>query len=507
MLEANLSRRGFLRMVGGTAAAMMIGGCGEETARAGGKAGLERKKPNIIFILADDMGYGDLRCLNPESKIPTPNMDRIAKEGMRFTDAHSGSAVCTPTRYGVLTGRYCWRSRLKRGVLGGYSSPLLEPGRPTVASFLRENGYETACVGKWHLGLGWQRTDKGKKILYDKPLTDTPVTHGFDYSYIIPASLDMAPYVYIENDRVTELPTEHAKASGRPKFWRAGPKAPGFEFEEVLPTLTDKAIGFIKRHKKEKGDSPFFLYFALTAPHTPWVPKNEFKGKSKAGIYGDFVVEVDWTIGQILKTLDELNLKDDTLVIVTSDNGSHWLPEWIKEFDHRANYIYRGMKSDIWDGGHHVPFIARWPKVIKAGSVSNELTCLTDLFATCADIVGKPLPANAAEDSFSILDAMKGGKGKREAAVIHHSISGMFAIRKGRWKMVLGKGSGGWSSPKTPKGGIVDPAKTVDVEGQLYDMVNDPEEKVNLFDKRPEVVRELKGLLEKYAKDGHSRVM
>jgi arylsulfatase A-like enzyme len=455
-------------------------------------------KPNIVVVLADDLGYGDPVCYNKDSKIPTPNIDRFATQGMRFTDAHTPSAVCTPTRYGLLTGRYCWRTKLARGVLQGYSPLLIEPGRMTVASLLKEQGYATACVGKWHLGLG-----KDEKTDYRKPLRPGPNAVGFDYAFIIPASLDMPPYVFVENERATKLPTEHIADSkmrryGGEGFWREGAIAPGFRHVDVLPTFQEKALSFLRKQTRDK---PFFLYLPLNAPHTPWMPTAEFRGKSKADYYGDFVAQVDSAVGAVLKALDEAKLADNTLVIFTSDNGAHWLPEDIKKFDHRANGNLRGMKADIWEGGHRVPFIVRWPGHVKPGTTCDEVICLIDLLATTADVVGAKLPKDAGEDSFSIVPAFKGEPLKKplREAIVHHSGDGTFAIRQGPWKLAMALGSHGFSLPKDVKPEPKGP------KGQLYNLADDPGEMKNLWLDKPEIVDRLTKLLEQYKKEGRSR--
>lgn len=466
--------------------------------------------PNIIFIMADDMGYGDLSCLNPESGVKTPHMDRIAEEGMIFTDAHSPSAVCTPTRYGVLTGRYCFRTSLKSGVLVGHSPSLIEKGRMTVASLLGNAGYHTACIGKWHLGLDWARHDTAKPLItgsiWDSPNTENvdyngeinggPADHGFDYSFIIPASLDMTPYCYISNKKLIAPITDTTAGQNNPRgvFWRPGDLQKGVTIEGVLPRLTEEAVKYIDGRSGK--NEPFFLYFPLTAPHTPWLPTKEFQGTSEAGIYGDFVAQVDWTIGQVLKALDDNDLAENTLIIVTSDNGSHWTPSDKALFAHRANAGFSGMKSDAWEGGHHVPYVLRWPEKVKKGSVTDEVTTLTDLFATAAEITGQLIPDNAGEDSYSMLPAILGTNTEAiREATIHHSISGMFAIRQGKWKYIDGRGSGGWSY----RGSDEEP------EAQLYDLENDPEEKTNLFEENEEQASKMKALLEKYKSEGRSR--
>jgi arylsulfatase A-like enzyme len=457
-----------------------------------------RRPPNIVFILADDLGYGDLHCYNKDSKIPTPNLDRLAAQSMRFTDAHTPSAVCTPTRYGILTGRYCWRSSLKRGVLNGYSPLLIEPKRLTVASLLKQHGYVTAGLGKWHLGLG-----DAAKTDFSKPLRPGPCSVGFDTFFGIPASLDMPPYVYIDNDGVREAPSETIKDSamrrnGGGGFWRGGAIAPHFKHVEVLPTVTEKAIGFVR---KQSADKPFFLYLALTAPHTPWMPTAEFRDKSKAGYYGDFVAQVDGSVGRVLKALDAAKLSENTLVIFTSDNGAHWLPEDIEKWGHRANDGLRGMKADIWDSGHRVPFLVRWPGRVAPGSTSKELICLTDVLATLAAVVGAKLPEDAGEDSYSILPVLRGDKLDKpiREAIVHHSGDGTFGIRQGPWKLALALGSHGFSAPRDIK------PKPGEAKGQLYNLDDDPREQKNLWLAKPEIVARLTALLDKYKREGRSR--
>ncbi len=455
-------------------------------------------RPNIVYILADDLGWGDLGCYNRFSAIPTPNMDRLAREGMRFTDMHSPSAVCTPTRYGIMTGRYCWRSRLKEGVLWGYSPSLIEEGRLTVPRLLQQSGYTTGGIGKWHLGLG-----NAEKVDYSQPLRPGPADHGFDYYFGIPASLDMDPYLYFENDRVVEQPTSATKGSNSPRgvFWRGGDMAPGFRHDQVHQTLTGKALDFIRR-QSSKPEKPFYLYLALASPHTPWLPSPEFRGRSKAGDYGDFVAQVDDTVGQVMKVLEEGGLAAHTLLIVTSDNGADWKLEDKARFAHLANADWRGEKADIWDGGHRIPFLARWPGKIRAGSVSPQLGCLTDLMATVAAILGSPLPPNAGEDSYNLLPALLGrDRQPIRQAIVHHSNQGVFAIRRGSWKLEFGLGSGGFSPPNK-----VEPAEGGPA-GQLYNLAEDPAENFNLYQRHPEIVRELTRLLEQYKKQGYSRPM
>jgi len=433
-------------------------------------ASLQAAKPNIIFIMADDMGYGDVQTLNPKSKIPTPNLNRLAKQGMTFTDAHSPSGVCTPTRYGVITGRYCWRSRLKRGVLGGYSAPLIEKDRPTVGSVLQKAGYHTAAIGKWHLGMNMTRLEGGKpgkdrwdgdgNVDFRKPIADSPITRGFHEYFGVSASLDMAPYVWIENDHFVKAKLMQQPAVKFPGYVRQGPRAEDLKFEEGLDVLADRAADFLNRMAKQ--GKPFFLYLPLTGPHKPVTPHKRFQGKTGKGPYGDFVMNVDDTVGQVLKALDENKLADNTLVLFTSDNGSfmyrvededdHVKSPGKQQYhakNHTANGPWRGTKADIWEGGHHVPFFARWPGKVKAGSKCTRVITHTDLFATAAEVAGAKIPKGAATDSYSYLPLLLGKeKEYSRPAVIHHSSAGMFAIREGDWKLILGNGSGGRQQPK-----------------------------------------------------------
>ncbi len=521
-MTAAANRRDFLKQFAAGAAGFAAYGCA-----AAPPESVPAEKPNIIFLMADDMGYGDLGCYNSASKIPTPNMDRLAAQGMRFTDAHSGSAVCTPTRYGVVTGRYAWRSRLKQGVLSGYSKALIEPERMTIAEMLRDNGYHTGVVGKWHLGLDWvavtepdswveantanafQGADdfskpEGLEIDYAKPVTNGPATQGFDYSYIIPASLDMAPYVYLENNRCVKPATAHEPGrSDGPVFWRPGEAAEGFDFFEVLPNLTEHAVQYIDDRAVNSPDRPFFLYYPLPAPHWPWVPTEEFVGKSQAGKYGDFVVQVDAQVGKIMDALERKGIAENTLFIVSSDNGAEWDPGHIAEFDHHANHpSQRGKKRDAWEGGHREPFIARWPARVAAGSTSDQTLCLTDLTATAADILDIALPANAAEDSVSMLPALLGeDDGPLREATVHHSVDGTFAIRQGKWKLIDGRGPGASGAGATQWDG----PQPGDPPGQLYDLEADRHEDNNVYNEHPDIVEKLKTLLEKYKREGRSR--
>jgi arylsulfatase A len=492
------------------------------------------QKPNIIFILADDWGRGDIKVYGQERcKIETPNMDSLATSGMLFTDAHSSSAVCTPTRYSVLTGRYNWRSRLKKGVLNGFSPALIEPGRETVASFLKKHGYRTAMIGKSHLGMDLPTVDgKPAKSTAKKPeelatqcnvdwkgvIKNGPTAFGFDYYWGIAASLDMPPYIWIENDRfVGECTTIKA-------FTRPGPAQADFEDYDVLPTLTQKAVDFVT--EQSKSSAPFFLYMPLNSPHTPISPSKEWQGKSAIGPYGDFVMETDWAVGEVVKAVERAGVADNTLIIVTADNGCSPAakggdPNDMLQFrtgdaapfdpaKHYPSDIQRGHKADIYEGGHRVPFIARWDGKVKAGSVSDDPICLVDLFATCAEIVGQPIADTAAEDSVSILPVLLGTADKplREA-VVHHSINGSFAIRQGDWKLNLCPGSGGWSTPTPPpkrkNSEAVDPEKLQKWEWvQLYNLKDDPAETKNLAGEYPERVESMTRLAQRYIDEGRS---
>lgn len=462
-----------------------------------------QERPNIIFILADDMGYGDISCLGEKSKLNTENLDRMASEGVIFTDAHSSSSVSTPTRYGVLTGRYNWRSDIKQGVLNGYSKALIKPGRETMASMLKKQGYTTAAIGKWHLGWDWNNIEAGKdKVDFSKPVANGPTTRGFDYYYGFCGSLDMPPYVYIENDMPTSLPDRTTVNKGKYSWWREGPTGSDFVHEQALPNLVDRACRYIG--EKATSDQPYFLYLPLPAPHTPILPTEEFRGKSGLGEYGDFVLMVDAMVGRVLEAVKESGEEDNTLVVFTTDNGCSPAAgiDLLKKQGHYPNSIYRGHKADLYDGGHRVPCLLRWPKGARPHRV-NQTVCLTDFYATFADINGYQLKDSEGEDSYSLLSAIRSTEELlpiREATV-HHSINGQFTIRQGKWKLLLSASSGGWSYPR--------PGKNDDVIAtlpplQLYDMETDPSETKNVAGTHPDVVRKLGELMLKYIRDGRS---
>ncbi|MEM1212422.1 MAG: arylsulfatase [Planctomycetota bacterium] len=446
-------------------------------------------KPNIVVILADDWGVGDVSCLNPGSKIQTPHTDRIAAEGMTFTDAHSNSAVCTPTRYGLLTGRYCFRGSLKAGVLGGYSRSLIEAGRDTLGTVCGRVGYRTAAIGKWHLGLDWVfkpgSTDQSPRVDYDHRVTAGPHTLGFEQSCVLPASLDIPPYCYVEDGWVRDRPDRRVEGSPRPAFWRAGEIAEGLEHQTCLLDFTRRAEQYISDRAGD--EQPFMLFLPLPSPHTPHVPRPPFRGRSGCGAYGDYVVEHDWSVGQVMNAIRGAGIEGETLVIVTSDNGAHMRGggfDFEAEFGHRSNHIYRGQKSDCWDGGHRVPTFAWWPGVVEAGSSCGATVCLTDVFATVCELVGEPVRGGMGEDSVSLVPALRGEAGFDRGPVVHHGISGEFALRRGRWKLVACRGSGGWSLKEDAVAADAGPV-------QLYDVEADPEEMADLAAREPGVVEAL----------------
>lgn len=470
----------------------------------------ETSKPNVVYILADDLGYGDVGCYNPASKIPTPNIDRLAKQGMRFTDAHSPSAVCTPTRYGLLTGRYAWRTRLQQNVVGPFAPPLIAEKQRTVPGLLREQGYATACIGKWHLGWGWPKTGDNGKRDFSRPIPDGPTTRGFEF-YFGTDVPNYPPYCFLENDRTVGIPSELAPV-GRDSFNIPGPMLPGWKLVDVLPELERRAVKYIG--KASTAGKPFFLYLPLTSPHYPVVPAPEFKGKSKAGDYGDFVVQTDHVVGAVLDALDKAGLAEKTLVIVTSDNGPEITGEVnpgaydrLKEFGQASMGSLRGAKRDAWEGGHRVPFIARWPGKIKAGTVCGETICHVDLMATLAALLKLRLPPDAGVDSVNILPALLGEKRTapiREATVLH-SGRGKFAIRKGDWVLIFaptGDDNGKRGEPAWfRKDRQYEPHAEA---GELFDLAKDPTQKDNRYAAEPETVKDLATLMERYVTEGRS---
>ncbi len=472
---------------------------------------VKSENPNIIYILADDLGYGDVKCFNPKGKIPTPNMDEMASNGIMFTDAHTSSAVCTPTRYGILTGRYNWRSSLKSSVLGGYSKSLIRQERITIAEMLKEQGYTTAFIGKWHLGWDWKikeganklnNLDKVQDVDYAAPISNGPSSHGFDYSFGFCGSLDMPPYVWVENDRPTMEPTKITRNIDAKGFWRRGPTGEDFNHTTVLQDVTDKAKGYIEEQAKLK--QPFFLYLPLPAPHTPILPTTEFMGKSNTNMYGDFVMQVDDVVRQIRETLKQQGISENTLLVFTSDNGCSPRADFeeLAKVKHYPSYNLRGAKADIFEGGHRVPFIVEWPAKALKNYSSNKIICTTDFFATCADLTDYKIKDTEAEDSYSMLPLLLGKDDTpiREYTV-HHSINGSFAIRQGDWKLNICPGSAGWSYPKPHE---IKKEKLDLPAMQLYNLKEDIGETKNLIAEYPEKALQLKTALKKIILDGRS---
>lgn len=439
-------------------------------------SGPAAKDPHVVIILVDDMGYGDLGSFNPESKIPTPHIDRLAAEGMRFTDAHAPGPLCHPSRYGLLTGRFPFRTDVTKWP----TQPLIEDGQTTIPSLLRDADYTTAMVGKWHLGFA----EDG----YDKPLPGGPIDRGFQSFFGMRASTDIPPYFYIRGDRAVEPPTNHIDANQsdgwspiQGAFWREGGIAPDLELIEVLPRFTDEAISVIEAHDAR---SPLMLYLAYPSPHTPWLPTPRFEGKSGAGMYGDFMMMVDHEVGRVVEALKAAGMLDETLLVFTSDNGPVWYSEDVERLGHDSSGGFRGMKGDAWEAGHRMPFIVRWPARVEAGSTSDQIICFTDLLATFAEIVGRELPDGAGPDSISFLPALK-GETFRRPPIVMESGSGLMMIRSEQWKLIAGLGSGGFSRPSIVQPGPGDP------EGQLYNLEADPAETDNLFAEQPQIVERL----------------
>ena len=490
------TRREFIKLVG-------IAGIAAATPDFAWSA-QDKRTPNIVLILADDMGIDSVSDLNKKCGIPTPHLNKLLKQGMHFTDAHSGSAVCSPTRYGVLTGRYSWRSRLKRGIVSQWERPLIEEDRLTLPSMLKNAGYNTACIGKWHLGWKWPKkgggfTEKMEEIDFTGNVEGGAAGCGFD-TYFGDDVPNWQPFVWIENGKMLGVPN---KMLSFDSHYHAGKGigVEGWDLEAVLPTLTEKSVEYISQQAAKK--EPFFLYFPMTSPHTPIAPSETFQGKSGISRYADFLMETDWSVGQIMKVLQDNEIADNTLLIFTTDNGTS--PKCNFEELRRKNTDlqnhWRGMKADAFEGGHRVPFIVRWPGHIKPGSRSDQTISLVDIMATCAEAVGIKLPETAAEDSVSLMPVLQGKnvKGPLHEAVICHSISGVFVVRKGNWKLQYSAGSGGWSEPKEEEA-----RKQGLPQWQLYDLSADPKETNNLINDYPEIVQELTAILRESIERGRS---
>lgn len=470
-------------------------------------------RPNIVLILADDLGYGDLSCYGAK-KVQTPNVDRLAREGIQFMDAHAPSAVCTPSRYSVLTGRYCWRTQLKVDCLFGYDPLLIEDGRLTTASMLKSIGYSTAVIGKWHLGFGRDHPD------WNGELKPGPLEVGFDYYFGYPVTNAQAPYVYVENHRVVGLDANDPIRIG-PESKTAtqyGGKAARYKADEMTITLTHKAVDYIERNSSH----PFFLYFQPPTVHTPYTPNARFHGTSQCGVYGDFIHELDWSVGEILSALERTGIAENTIVILTTDQGGLYDRE-AYDMGHRVNGPLLGQKTDVWEGGHRIPFLARWPGRITPGTRSNELISTIDLMATAAAITGIELPQDAAPDSFNVLPALVGngsGKPVRGGALILESYTGMLGVREGDWMLILGRGSGGSTTEyfkhygmwleelgRSTTGWAVTSMGAPDPHlppGQLYNLAHDLGEAENLYTQHPDIVQRLTSILIDYRTTGRS---
>lgn len=481
-----------------------------------GCSNLKKTPPNIIIIYADDMGFGDLNCQNPDSRIPTPNLDQLAAEGMRFTDAHSSSGICSPSRFALLTGSYHWRRQ--HDIVNSFGKPFFRDSDITLPQILKDQGYATACIGKWHLGWDWEFNNEpggsveqwGKirsfylpeDINWSAPIGGGPLARGFDY-YFGDGTINFPPYCWIENDRPVDIPTAVMDVSNigyetKEGSWefRPGPKMENWNPYEVLPTLTKKAVEWVSGREKGK---PFFLYFSLPSPHAPIIPNDEFLGKSEAGGYGDFMVQSDWVAGQVIKALAENGLEENTIVIFSADNGpEHYAFNRAETFQHFSMGEFRGLKRDVWEGGHHVPFVIKWPGEIQAGSVSNEVISQVDIMATLAAITGAELSEDAAPDSYNLLPVLRGEKysSPLREATVQNTYKGIWGLRQGKW-LYINKPTGQQTRmPESFKAlrGYGD----FDTKGLLFDMEKDPGQRINLYAQNPAIVAEMETLLQQY---------
>jgi arylsulfatase A-like enzyme len=496
--------------------------------------------PNVVIIYADDLGYGDVQAYNPaHGKIPTPNIDRLAEQGMRFTDAHSSSGVCSPSRYTLLTGRFHWRTHLQKGIVPVFGPPLITPDRLTIGGLAKQHGYRTACIGKWHLGWDWpipegkrdlfipakkklKATDEHRALwqeVFSQHIPGGPTAVGFD-EYFGTDVPNWPPFCFIENDRTIGIPSEFGEGPlfGKRQASRQGPSLRGWKLEDVLPALGDRSVDFIER--MARSPDPFLLYLPLTSPHTPLSVNEGWRGRSGLGLYADLVMETDALVGQVLDALEKSGQAGNTLLLFTSDNGcapyignttveearDTTFQDWpwdrekhedlpvaaLEEKGHFPSGPLRGYKSDAWEGGHRVPFIIRWPGTVKPGSTCSQLVHQADILATLADILDVVLPPDAGEDSYSLLPLLKGGDNPVREHAVSASISGVPSLRSGAWKLILARGSGGW----TPGG---DSSRL-----QLYNLDNDLGEIENLADKEPERTERMKAILEEIIEEGRS---
>jgi arylsulfatase A-like enzyme len=495
----------------------------DKSSNSAGHSG-DTRLPNIVIIYADDMGYGDLNCQNEGSLIPTPSLDQLAAEGMRFTDAHSSSGICSPSRFALLTGTYHWRRQHQ--IVGVFGEPFFKEDDIILPQVLKTRGYTTACIGKWHLGWSWNFKDEPSgevmqwgamrkyytpdDIEWSEPIAGGPLERGFDY-YFGDGTINFPPYAWVENDRLLEVPTEvmdiqnigYETKEGQWEF-RPGPRVAGWDPYTVLPILTEKTKEWIH---KQSGDRPFFLYFALPSPHAPIIPNDDFDGTSDAGAYGDFVFQTDWVVGQVLQAIESKGFEGNTIVIFTSDNGPEaYAWERAERYGHFSMGEFRGLKRDVWEGGHHVPFIIKWPGEIDPGSVSSEVISQVDLMATLAGITGTTLPDQAAPDSYNLLPILRGEEypSPFREATIHNTFESIWGIRKGDW-LFINSSTGGHRTPPesfSEMRGYVD----FNTPGILFDMKEDPGQKNNLYEEYPELVQELDQLLQDYRDQGYSVV-
>ena len=480
----------------------------------------ERSLPNVVILYADDMGWGDLGVQNPDSKIPTPNLDRLAAEGTRFTNAHSSSGVCTPSRYALLHGRYHWRKF--HGIVNAFDPPILDPERLTLAELLKAKGYRTACIGKWHLGWDWQAIrrpgatpaldKKGRTKVFapdafdwSQPVPGGPLDHGFDH-YFGDDVPNFPPYAWIENDRLLAAPTEPLNITPKTAegSWEArpGPMVAGWDFYAVVPRLAERAEEWVRAQRGREG--PFFLYAPFNSPHAPIVPSAEFTGTSKAGGFGDFMAQTDAAAGRILRALEEIDAADNTLVVFTADNGAEsYAYERVRAFGHRSSGPFRGVKRDLWEGGHRVPFVVRWPGIVPAGRVSDALISQIDLFATIATAVGASIPAGSAEDSHDQTPLLRGGEISARASLVHNTNEKGYAVRMGDWVLI-----------DAPTGAVSKVPAWFDAEngytkhdqpGELYNLREDPGQKRNLYAEQPAKVAELRAELQRIRANGEVR--
>jgi len=492
-------------------------------------------RPNVVIILADDMGYGDVAFNNPLARTKTPHIDKMAASGLCFTDAHAGGAVSIPSRYGLLTGRYMFRAE-KQDNYWGYLSPLIEPGRETIGSVMQKAGYTTACIGKWHLGLEWAKLDESKPLIlnkrmlgytnvdYSKPVKNSPNDLGFDYSFILPASLDMPPYTFIRNGKAID-PSIVLTAEVYPKsmddtekawdskhvneydvywdrgvWWRNGEMSKSFKIEDCLDNIVDEGVTFIENHVKSNQEKPFMLYLPLTGPHTPWMPNNSFKNTTDLGVYGDFIAQIDHTVYRINEVLERLNINENTMVIFASDNGAAWEETDNQLYGHLSSGQWRGQKGDAWEGGHHVPLFIKWPAKIKKPQTYHHTTSLIDILATLAEMTGQEIDQRFAEDSFSFYKVINGKWTKPiRDHLIYISSSGKLAITKGNWKYIDCLGSGGFTFPSRLKPSANSP------KGQLYNVKEDKAELFNLYFKQTDKAVELTTFMQKIVDQGYSR--